>query len=226
MSGAGLSLGLVGLPLRDAIAADHYMLPKPDNALTPDAALTRLMAGNERYVTGASTPFAFDRDRQALAGGQNPYAGIVGCADSRVTPELCFDEQRGDLFVTRVAGNYVTADILPSLEFAVLILGVPLIMVLGHQHCGAVDASIAATERHDDFPGHIQTITSAIAPAVRATRKEPGDRLANVTRKNVQLNVERLKHAGPIIAKLVAEQKLKLVGGVYNLSTGRVELVT
>lgn len=215
-------LAMAGLSTREVLAA----VPKPDNVMTPEAAFARLMAGNERYATGASHPFDFQRDRAALVDGQNPYASIVSCADSRITPELCFDEQRGDLFVTRVAGNYVTADILPSLEFSAVVLGVPLIMVLGHQGCGAVVASIAATEKHQDFPGHIQTITTAIAPAVKATAKESGDRLANVTRKNVLLNVERLKHAAPLLSKLVAEKKLKIVGGVYNLSTGRVELLT
>lgn len=218
-------LGLASLSLGNAMAADQSMLPKPENAMTPEAAFKRLMAGNERYATGASTPFDFNRDRTALAGGQNPYASILSCADSRITPELCFDEQRGDLFVTRVAGNYLTTDILPSLEFAALVLGVPLIMVLGHQQCGAVNASIAATEQHQDFPGHIQTITTAIAPAVKATLKDSGDRLETVTRKNVLLNMERIKQSGPIISKMVAEKKVRVVGGVYNLTTGRVELL-
>src|SRR5450830_430128 len=218
-------LGLAGLTLKNSFAEDLPAPPKPENVLTPAAALERLLAGNKRYVSNASRLFDFMRDREALVGGQNPYASIVSCADARVVPELCFDEQRGDLFVPRVAGNYVTPDILSSLEYAALVLNVPLILVLGHQHCGAVVASVAAVENHEQFPGHIQTVTTALAPAVRATKKDTGDRIDNVIRKNVILNVERLKQAAPVISKLVAEKKVKIVGGVYNLETGKVELV-
>ncbi len=109
--------------------------PKPDNVLSPDEALQRLMAGNKRYVSGKINSRDYSSTRAALAGGQNPFACILSCADSRVSPELCFDEERGDLFVTRVAGNYVTNDILASLEYAVAVLHSPLIMVLGHTRC-------------------------------------------------------------------------------------------
>ena len=219
-------LGLAGLALKDAFSADLPAPPKPENVLTPAAALERLLAGNKRYVSNGSRPFDFMRDREALVGGQNPYASIVSCADARVVPELCFDEQRGDLFVTRVAGNYASADIIPSLEYAALVLNVPLILVLGHQHCGAVKAAIDAVEKHQQFPGHIQTITTAIAPAVRATQKQTGNRYDNVIRENVILNVKRLKHTAPAISELVTKKKVKVVGGVYSLRTGRVELVT
>jgi len=223
MSGAGL--GLAGLSMSRAFAADEKPLPKPENVLTPDAALERLLAGNQRYASGNSQPFDFMQDRAALVGGQNPYAAIVSCADARVVPELCFDEKRGDLFVARVAGNYISPDILASLEYGALVLKTPLIMVLGHQNCGAVIAAISAVEKHQQYPGHIQTVTTAIAPAVRAARKEQGDKTDNVIRQNVKLNVERLEHAAPIIGKLVAEKKLRIVGGVYNLATGRVDML-
>jgi len=225
LSASGLGLGLAGLSMQQALAADSPAVPKPDNVLTPDEALQRLIAGNDRYIRGASRTFDFMRDREALSDGQNPYASIVSCADSRVVPELCFDEQRGDLFVTRVAGNYVNPDILASLEFAALVLKVPLIFVLGHQHCGAVVAAIDAVEKKQQFPAHIQIVTTALAPAVRATQKQEGDRVNNVIRKNVILNIERLQHAAPSISKLVAEKKVKIVGGVYNLESGKVELV-
>ena len=219
-------LGVAALSAKRVFAGGQSAPPNPNNVMSPEEALDRLMEGNQRYINGASTPFDFMRDRQALVAGQNPYASIVSCADSRVAPEFCFDEQRGDLFVTRGAGNYVSADVLASLEFAALVLNVPLIMVLGHQHCGAVDAAIAAVEKHQQFPGHIQTITTAIAPAVRATQKQQGDRTANVTRKNVLLNVERLQQAAPAISRLVAEKAVKVVGAVYSLESGKVELLT
>ena len=106
--------------------------------MTADEALERLMAGNARYVADQSTPLNFSNDRAALVSGQNPYASILSCSDSRVSPEFCFDEQRGDLFVARVAGNYLTTDFVATLEYAAAVLYTPLIMVLGHESCGAV----------------------------------------------------------------------------------------
>lgn len=201
------------------------MPPQPENVLTPEAALERLMAGNERYISGRSTPLDFSRERAALVKGQNPYASILSCSDSRVGPEFCFDEQRGDLFVARVAGNYLTTDFVATLEFSAFVLHTPLIMVLGHESCGAVQAAIEASDKNQQFPGHIQAIASALAPAVRAVDKETKDRVDSVVRMNVIQNVEELKKQTPILSKLVAEKKLLVVGGVYSLRTGKVDLV-
>ena len=104
-----------------AVAAKMKMPPLPENVMTADAALERLMKGNERYVAGLSTPLNFAADRAALVTGQNPYATILSCSDSRVSPEFCFDEQRGDLFVARVAGNYLTTDFVATLEYAAVV---------------------------------------------------------------------------------------------------------
>lgn len=199
--------------------------PQPENVLTPEAALERLMAGNERYISGRSTPLDFSRERAALVAGQNPYASILSCSDSRVGPEFCFDEQRGDLFVARVAGNYLTTDFVATLEFSAFVLHTPLIMVLGHESCGAVQAAIEASDKNQQFPGHIQAIASALAPAVRAVDKASEDRIDQVVRMNVIQNVEELKKQTPILSKLVAEEKLLVVGGVYSLRTGKVDLV-
>ncbi|WON73433.1 carbonic anhydrase [Nitrosospira sp. Is2] len=157
--------------------------------------------------------------------GQNPYATILSCSDSRVSPEFCFDEQRGDLFVARVAGNYLTTDFVATLEYAAVVLHTPLIMVLGHQACGAVRAAINAVDNHEQFPGHIQSIASALAPAVRAAKNMPGDRFDNVVRMNVIRTVEKLRKQPPVLSKLVAERKLMVAGGVYNLTTGKVDQV-
>ena len=219
-------LGLAGLAPNYALGVVSSTPRKPESVFTPNAALERLMAGNERYTRGTSHPFEFIHDQQALAGEQHPFATIVTCADARVMPELCFDEQRAGLFMTRVAGNYASAEILPSLEYAALILKVPLIMVLGHQDCGAVKAAMESVEKHAHFPAHIQAMATAIAPAVRATQKQTGNRYDNVIRENVILNVKRLKHTAPAISELVTKKKVKVVGGVYSLRTGRVELVT
>ncbi len=195
------------------------------NVMTPDAALERLMAGNDRYVADESTPLNFSSERAVLVKGQNPYASILSCSDSRVSPEFCFDEQRGDLFVARVAGNYVTTDFVATLEYASAVLHTPLIMVLGHESCGAVGAAIDAVDKNKQFPGHIQSMASALAPAVRAARNMPGERFGNVVKMNVIRNVEKLKKQPPILSRLVADKKILVVGGVYSLKTGRVALV-
>ncbi|OYW78471.1 MAG: carbonic anhydrase, partial [Polynucleobacter sp. 32-46-5] len=166
--------------------------PKSENVLNPDQALSRLMAGNAVYVKSKSLQINVDETRGALARGQNPYACILSCADSRISPELAFNEERGDLFVARVAGNFVNTDILASLEYGTAVLGAQLIMVLGHTSCGAIDASIKAYTQNASFPGHIQALTTALAPAVReASKKSKGKDLINAaTIENVRLNVE------------------------------------
>jgi carbonic anhydrase len=201
------------------------MPPQPENVLTPEAALERLIAGNERYIAGQSTPLNFSLERAALVKSQNPYACVLSCSDSRVGPEFCFDEQRGDLFVARVAGNYLTMDFVATLEYATFVLHTPLIMVLGHESCGAVQAAIEAADKNEQFPGHIQAIASALAPAVRAVDRKLKNRIDSVVKMNVIQNVQELKKQTPILNKLVEEKKLLIVGGVYSLRTGKVDLV-
>src|SRR5258708_27280878 len=116
--------------------------PKPQNVLSPDASLERLLKGNARYVEGVSLRHDFKHEREALAGGQNPFAAILSCADSRIAPEYAFDSGRGDLFVCRVAGNFATDEMIASLEYAVAVLGAPLILVLGHESCGAIGVAL------------------------------------------------------------------------------------
>jgi carbonic anhydrase len=223
---SAFGLGLAGTGGTTAAAANVKRPPPlPENVMTPEAALERLMEGNGRYVAGESTPLNFAPDRAALVTGQNPYATILSCSDSRVSPEFCFDEQRGDLFVARVAGNYLTTDFVATLEYGAVVLHTPLIMVLGHQACGAVRAAINAVDNHEQFPGHIQSIASALAPAVSAAKGMRGDRFDNVVRMNVIRTVQKLRKKPPVLSKLVAERKLMVVGGVYNLTTGKVDQV-
>lgn len=197
--------------------------PKPKNAIGPDAALARLIKGNKRYIGGAMKSHDFIAERPALAMGQNPYAGILSCADSRVAPEYAFDTGRGDVFICRVAGNFANDESIASFEYGVAVLGLPLIVILGHGSCGAVSSTIKAVKDGASFPGHIPALINALKPAVKASLKEPGDLLANSTRENVRLNVEKLKSAGPILSKAVDEGRLKVVGGVYDLHTGGVD---
>jgi carbonic anhydrase len=208
-----------------AFAKDSKAPPKPQNDVPPDAALQRLMKGNARYVEGVTRRHDFKTEREALVGGQNPYAGILSCADSRIAPEYAFDSSRGDLFVCRVAGNFANDDTIASLEYASAILNTPLFMVLGHEACGAVDATIKSLKDNTTLPGHLPSLVSNLAPAVNATKDQPGDLLANATRRNVIDNVAKLKSATPILSAAVEQGKLKIVGGIYRLGDGKVELI-
>ena len=199
--------------------------PKPQNVLPPDAALERLMKGNARYVEGVSLRHDFKHEREALAGGQNPYAAILSCADSRIAPEYAFDSARGDLFVCRVAGNFASDEMVASLEYGVAVLNVPLILVLGHDACGAVDATIKSLKDNTTLPGHLPSLVTAIAPAVKAVSQQGGDTLGKAIRQNVIDNVAKLGSATPILNAAVEQGKLKVVGGIYRLNDGKVEMV-
>jgi carbonic anhydrase len=197
--------------------------PKPQNVLSPDEALARLKKGNERYIEGVMKRHDFGAERGVLAGGQNPYAGILSCADSRVAPEYAFDSGRGDLFVVRVAGNFAEEDGIASLEYTVKFLGTPLLVVLGHDKCGAVDAAIKTVKDGAELPGHLPHLVEHIAPSVKAAMSESGDLLANAIRENVILNVEKLKTASPILSQYVSDGKVRVVGGIYKFKDGQVE---
>ncbi len=221
--GAASATGL--LLAGGALAKEAKPPPKPQNVLSPEASLERLMKGNGRYVDGVSRRHDFKHEREALAGGQNPYAAILSCADSRIAPEYAFDSGRGDLFVCRVAGNFATAEVVASMEYAVAVLGVPLILVLGHDSCGAVDAAIKSLKDDKPLPGHMPSLVTGIAPAVKAVSQQGGDTLGKAIRQNVVDNVANLGSATPILSAAVEQRKLKVVGGVYRLKDGRVEMV-
>jgi carbonic anhydrase len=199
--------------------------PKPQNVLSSDAALERLRDGNARYVAGVSLRHDFKHEREALAGGQNPYAAILSCADSRIAPEYAFDSGRGDLFVCRVAGNFANEETIASLEYSVAVLGVPLMLVLGHDSCGAVDAAIKSLKDGTTLPGHLPSLVAGIAPAVKAVSQQAGDTLAKAIRQNVIDTVAKLSSATPILSAAVEQKKLKVVGGVYRLRDGKVDMI-
>ncbi|MCA1455484.1 carbonic anhydrase [Bradyrhizobium sp. BRP22] len=218
----------VGTLLGDRIAdaKEAKALPKPDNLLSPDASLKRLMEGNARYVRGISRCDDLRPERKALVAGQNPYAAILSCADSRVAPEYVFDSGLGDLFVCRVAGNFASDETIASMEYAVEVLNTPLILVLGHESCGAVEASIKSLKDDMPPPGHIPSLVAALAPAVKASSQESGDALANATLQNVADNVRKLRSASPFLNAAAEQKKLKVVGGFYRLDTGEVDLLS
>lgn len=221
---AATSLNLGGiLSIPEALADE---CKRPENA---DEALKALMEGNQRFVDSQKKgPRRQAKCRKEAAAGQNPFVAILACADSRVAPEILFDQGIGDLFVVRVAGNIVNPTnygIQGSLEFGVLALGAPLIMVLSHSECGAVAGSISALEKGTEFPGSINDIVQTIKPAVEKAEGEKGDLLHNATIANVQLGVEKLKNSDPVISDLVKKGKVKVVGANYDLKTGEVTLV-
>ncbi|MBN9083041.1 MAG: carbonic anhydrase [Rhizobiales bacterium 62-17] len=209
-------------PLRSASAQNAA----PQNTISPDEALKRIMDGNARYTANTSANQDYSVGRAARATAQHPIAAILSCADSRVAPELAFDQAPGDLFVVRLAGNFVNDDGLASLEYAVKILNTPLIMVLGHSNCGAVDAAIKVLNDGATLPGHLQQLVRDIKPAVAAAQKEkPANLLAASITQNIRNGVRRLETAKPILADLVQAKKIKVVGAQYDLATGKIALV-
>src|SRR6202521_211044 len=222
----GVAASAAGLLLATAAGAKEAKAPpKPQNVLSPGASLERLLKGNARYVEGVSLRHDFKREREALVGGQNPYAAVLSCADSRIAPEYAFDSGRGDLFVCRVAGNFANDDTVASLEYSVAVLNSPLVLVLGHESCGAVDATIKSLKDGTTLPGHLPSLVTALAPAVKAVSQQGGDTLTKAIRQNVVDNVAKLRSATPILSAAVEQGKLKVVGGIYRLKDGEVDMV-
>jgi len=190
--------------------------------------LKRLLEGNQRFMKGeAASPRRGPDDFRPLAEGQRPMAVIVGCSDSRVPPELLFDQGVGDLFVVRVAGNVVKgagAPVKGSIEYGVAELGASLVMVLGHSECGAVKAAIKHLEDKDALPGAIEPLVNSIRPAVVKARSMQGNLLDNALRANVAIGVETLRGLQPIVAPAVKRGQVKVVGAMYDLRTGSVTL--
>lgn len=192
----------------------------------PDEALRMLMQGNDRFVNGAASGGNRSVARlRELSAKQTPFASILACADSRVPPEILFDQGFGDLFVARVAGNIATAEVVGSLEYATRLLGSQLVIVLGHTACGAVAATVQATE----VPGQIGTLFPYIHPAAEKVNEAlPGEGtppIPAVIEENVRHQVRLLRNASPVIAGLNRDKKVAVVGGVFHFETGRVELV-
>lgn len=227
-AGAGLNRRtfLEGVLAATALAALPRALRAMPNNISPSTALQRLMEGNARYVRNQIDVKDFSAGRAARAQAQYPIAAILSCADSRVAPEFIFDRDPGELFVCRVAGNYMNVDILASLEYGVEVLGAPLIMVLGHTNCGAVKAVLQYEKDRKPLPGHLQMLLDAVSPGVaEAMRQGPTDQLDHAIEANVRHNAQRIRQAHPVIAKAVDEKRLDVVSAVYELATGEVRLL-
>ena len=190
--------------------------------MSPEELLEELMEGNKRFVEQKRKNPNRDIVRvEEVAEGQSPFACILGCADSRVPVEIIFDRGVGDLFVVRDAGNIATPEEIGSLEYGTFVLGAKVLMVLGHQNCGAVKAAIQG----GSFPGSIGSIVDAIQPAITRASAIAGDKTENTVKANVFLQKERVK-SSPVIAQLINEGKLRVVGGYYNLETGEVNVIS
>ena len=220
---ASAGIALSGfLPAGLALAAAAPDGPRP-NSISGADALKRLMDGNGRYASNQPNEKDFSSGRAARSTAQYPIATILSCADSRVAPEFAFDQGPGDLFVVRVAGNVVSPDLLASIEYSVEFLGVPLVLVLGHSNCGAVDAAIKVLKKGVSLPGHLPDLIRAIKPAVIIAEKSAkGNLLDNAVAENVRRQVAGLKRAAPVLKKYHDEGKIVIAGGVYDLATGRV----
>lgn len=192
---------------------------RAQTALAPDAALQRMMAGNRRYMAQGALAYRDDLAayRRETEEKQEPFAAVLSCADSRVPIEIVFDQSIGHLFVTRVAGNVVSPEIIASLEYGAAVLGTVVIMVLGHAHCGAVKAAIAGKE----VPGQI----SALYAPLRAAVDRAGPDLEPTIKANALIQAKLLSEASPVLAGLIKQGKLKIVAAYYELATGKVELI-
>ena len=217
--------GAIGTGILAARAGAELAAPEPaiaQNDITPDAAVQKLIDGNKRFVEKKrQNPNQTLARVTEVAQTQKPYAAILGCADSRFPSEIIFDQGIGDLFVCRVAGNVATPEEKGSLEFGTLVLGAKVLMVIGHERCGAVKAAIEGGE----LPGQIGSLTAAIKPAVDRSKDQAGDKVETAVKENVRLQIENLKKS-PVITQLIQEGKLKVVGGYYDLDTGAVTLVS
>ena len=184
-----------------------------------DLALRKLIEGNKRYKNGECIhPNQTAERRIETANAPNPFAIILSCSDARVPTEIVFDCGIGDLFVVRNAGNLINNEVLGSIEYAVEYFGVRLIIVLGHNRCGAVSAAVQT----GNFPGHINSLIEAIQPALEKAKKQSGDLIENTVNENVAMAVQKLKSSGAVIEPFIHHGTLKIIGAIYNMDDGSV----
>ncbi len=201
--------------------AEAAEAPAAPSSLSPDAALQKLVEGNQRFIQHQPQyPDQSAARVQEVAQAQHPFATILSCADSRVPAELLFDQGIGDLFDVRIAGNIATPEAIGSIEYAVTLLGTPVLMVLGHERCGAVTAAV----QNETLPGEISTFVKAILPAVKRVKDQPGDAVDNAVVANVKYQIEQLQRS-PLLAERLQSGELKIVGGRYDLDTGTVTMI-
>lgn len=196
-----------------------YAVVETEQKITSEAALQRLMQGNQRFVNDKLEHCDYTEvRRKATIEQQKPFAVVLGCADSRIPPEIVFDQSIGDIFVVRVAGNVVGPLELESIEYSVLVNDSVIIVVLGHENCGAVKAVLGNTIKD------IKSIAQLIQPAITLAKTQKGDLLQNAVKDNVLAVVSQLQRTD-VLSKFIKEGKIKVVGAYYNLSSGKVDLL-
>lgn len=227
-SGRSISSRLLLVVFATAVASLAFAPFSPvveDSPKTPDEALAKLMAGNRRFVEQKTKATDIKLDNTELAAGQAPFAAVIRCADSRVAPEICFDQPLGRLFVCGVAGNIPTEEGIASLEFGVAVLGAKLIVVMGHSGCGAVKAAIEHRSDTSVLPGSLPGLVNQIvSPCALSVDPEDPEALAKATRCNANGGVTELLKRSPVLREAVANGKLRIVAGVQDLATGRFTL--
>ena len=217
----GLAAGLLAAAALPARAAD----PVPKTDLTPDQALARMKQGNDEFRMDAPYRAAQGRERRVeLARGQAPFCVLVGCSDSRVPPELLFGRGLGELFIVRNAGNTIDTAALGSIEYGVGVLGCPLVVVLGHENCGAVAAAVEVVQRNATYPGMIGEMIQPIIPAVLSARRSSGEvSLDDAVTANARRVAARLKTQSPVVQESIGANRLKVVAARYDLDDGDVD---
>ena len=194
--------------------------------LTSEQALRQLLEGHQRYLSGQSLHQHQDGGwRATLAYSQHPFALVFGCADSRVPPEILFDQGLGDLFVIRTAGHVPDAAVFGTVEFGLEELNIPLVLVMGHERCGAVQAAVKAMDTDSVIPGHLGELVAAITPAVAQVKGQPGDIVDNAVRAHVGLVMRQLQAEVPLLAQRIREERVTIVGARHDLDTGDIELL-
>jgi carbonic anhydrase len=216
------------------IAATTFFVPRRSFAagaattsVSADEAFAKLKAGNEKYV-GAPQLCAVEllKQREGVAKAQAPWATIITCSDSRVPPELLFGGLGlGEIFVGRNAGNMVDTATMGTIEYGAEHLGIPLIVVMGHERCGAVAAACAVVEKHEKFPGSIGPMVNAIVPAAKAVRGQPGDFVDNTVRESAKRTATKVATKSEIVSHLIKAKKVKVIAARYDLDNGRVEFL-
>ncbi len=212
-----------GFPLGRASAADPH---GARTSLTADQALALLRKGNDDFVHDRQVTVPMNSERQfEIARGQTPFAVLIGCSDSRVPPELLFGRGLGELFSVRVAGNTVDRTGLGSVEYGVSALGCPLVVVLGHERCGAVQAAVDVVTSHGEatFPGAIGEMIAPIIPAVLQAQRQKGDLVTNAVKENVRRVARRLRETDAVLSDPIQAGKVKVASAYYHLNDGEVE---
>jgi carbonic anhydrase len=211
-----------------ALGAQYAFAAGATTGVTADEALAKLKAGNEKFVSAPQLCATdLSRQRENVAEAQTPWATIITCSDSRVPPELLFGGLGvGELFVARNAGNMVDTATMGTIEYGAEHLGIPLIVVMGHERCGAVAAACEVVEKHTKLPGSIGPMVNAIVPAAMAVRGKPGDFVENTVRESAKRTAMKVATKSQIVSHLIKENKVKVLAAHYDLDDGRVEFLT